>query len=88
MAFFSFPTCAGVAQLVFRPFSEKIVPRVAVDPVCPWEVSSRILVNCRLEPPPQAARYVPFPPFLSIPKSFIGASLSPARCLEFFVLFL
>ena len=37
VAFFSFPTCAGVAQLVFRPFSEEIVPRVAVDLVCPWE---------------------------------------------------
>ena len=37
VAFFSFSTRVGVAQVVFRPFSEEIVPRVAVDPVWPWE---------------------------------------------------
>ena len=35
--FFSFSTHVGVAQLVFRPFSEEIVACVAVDSVCPWE---------------------------------------------------
>lgn len=41
MAFFSFATCVGVAQLVFRPLSEEIVPCAAVDTVCLWdEVSS------------------------------------------------
>lgn len=29
----------------------------------------RVLVNCRLEPPPQVALYVPFFSFLSVPKS-------------------
>ena len=37
VAFFSLSTRVGVAQLVFRSFSEEIAPRVAVDPVCPWE---------------------------------------------------
>lgn len=29
--------CEGVAQLVFRSFSEEMVPYVAVDPRCPRE---------------------------------------------------
>lgn len=41
VAFFSFATCVGVAQLVFWPLSEEIVPCAAVDTVCLWdEVSS------------------------------------------------
>ena len=34
--------CGGIFQLVFRSFSERIFPYVAVDLVCMWEVSSDI----------------------------------------------
>ena len=38
--------CEAAAQLVFRSFSEGIVPYVAVDSVCAWEeVSSGIFLR-------------------------------------------
>lgn len=54
VSLFSFAQFEGVGQLVFRSFSEDIVPYVAVDLVCLWEeVSSGsfyvTILNCFVE---------------------------------------
>ena len=84
VAFFSFSTRVGVAQVVFRPFSEEIVPRVAVDPVWPWEeVSSGSWWVAILSHLLRLHFMFHFSPSFPFPK-LISSSLSPARCLEFF----